>query len=155
MGTNGKGTGEKSTRRQRRNKPHSGRRLAKRLAHEVIAELDLSCETVVDQEFYTGCLQACRRKVDPLRVESQGLLLATGASYRDLKRQRTALYEVHGGTWVHKHDSGREILLQGAATAVMAILLDLLPTFSNGATARLIERLSRQRRGDRQPSAVM
>lgn len=110
----------------RRNKPHSGRKLAERLALEVMAECHFNRDTAIDMEFYNTGFASCRRKVSKLRVESQALLLASGASYRDQERHRTALYEVHGGTWINKYDSGREILRQGAATAVMAKVMDLV-----------------------------
>lgn len=112
----------------RPNKPHSGRKLAERLALEVMAECGFNRDTAMDLDFYENGFTACRRKVGGLRVESQALLLATGASYHDQERHRTSLYEVHQGTWVGKYSSGREILKQGAATAVMAKVVDLVQT---------------------------
>lgn len=111
---------------KRPNKPHTGRRLTERLALEVMAECRFDRNTVMDLEFYNAGFKACRRKVGGLRAESQGLLLSYGASYRDDKRGRTSLYDVHGGTWMNKYDSGREILKQGAATSVMAKVMDLV-----------------------------
>lgn len=136
-------TGTDAAGPKRRNKPHTGRRLAERLAHEVIAELELSCATVWDSKFRDTTFAACRRKVGKLRTESQGLLLATGVSYHTPERERTPLYEVHGGTWVGKYDSGREILRQGAATAVMAVVMDLLPSVAAPGRAPATLRLVR------------
>lgn len=127
---------------KRTNKPHSGRKLAERLALEVMAECRFDRDTIIDMEFYTLGFAACRRKVGKLRVESQALLLASGASYRDQERHRTALYEVHGGTWINKYDSGREILRQGAATAVMAKVVDFVQA---SPTRLLIQRLEATR----------
>lgn len=118
---------------RRRNKPHTGRRLAERLALEVMAECRFNRDTVINREFCNTGFQACRRKVSKLRAESQGLLLSYGASYADSERGRTALYEVHGGTWMGKYDSGREILRQGAATAVMAVVMDLVESSHTSA----------------------
>ncbi len=105
----------------------SNRRLLKEIAADVADALDPDDLRMAADGDNAPVFEAAHKRVKWLRPETLGRLSACGIGDDEQEQdQQTSLYEVHLGSWLDKHDSGRGILRCLAATAVAAAALDLI-----------------------------
>ncbi len=82
--------------------------------------------------------EAVRREVSKMSPETHGKIAAQGLGKHDIRTDRrpqpsgvteegaTSLYAVHQKEYLHRNDSGREILIELATTALIAEMTDIL-----------------------------
>lgn len=95
-------------------------------------------ESFSAQTLYAQREKDVRREVSRMRPDTLGKIVAHGLSKTDPRTEHrpmasgvtqhgaTSLYSVHCGSYLSKYDSGRDILIELAVTAIIAEMTDQL-----------------------------
>ena len=108
-----------------------------KIATHLIGKLKISWEDAnppTDQKLHVSPLKLYKRRADDVRrelkrmsPETLGKIAVQGEGVDQIApEEKTPLYFVHGGSYLWKYWSGREILLELATTAVIAEMTDQL-----------------------------
>ena len=94
---------------------------------------------VSPQELYEHRADDVRKALSRMSPETLGKLAVQGHAHGDEtapSKGKTTLYSVHCGSYLSKYESGRNILLELATTAVIAEMTDQLELQMKRETAR-------------------
>ncbi len=133
-----------------------GTRHIKNVARNIIGKLGIVYHELIFSEvdiwarkLWERHSEAIRREISRMSAETQGKIAAQGLGKHDPRTDRrpqpsgvtlegaTSLYAVHHKDYLHRNDSGREILIELATTAIIAEMTDILREASHRDAERM------------------
>lgn len=102
-------------------------RLATRIALEILeANTFEATGPGGAQDLLGEAIPILRKRVRQMRPATLGIIAASGTRWGSGDPRRTALYQVHCGTYLDKYASGKELLRALVITALVAEMWDIL-----------------------------